>query len=167
VKAAPKALLIGLLCFARNGSSGEVQKRAQRSTIGVDLKASARRAAAMNAFLTSILVDVLDPIATRAGVGESVTLARRHLIGQIEDSGLVRYHGRPDGPTIGRLGCVISPDADDTALVWRLAPRRPELLRGCLDPGRDPNPTDLGVQMHVLLPLARADPPAARRESPR
>ena len=30
--------------------------------------------------------------------------------------GLVRYHGLPDSPTIGTLGCVITPDADDTAL---------------------------------------------------
>jgi hypothetical protein len=32
----------------------------------------------------------------------------------------------------------------------------------CLDPGRDPNPTDLGIQMHVLLFLAQADPEAGR-----
>ena len=83
----------------------------------------------------------------------------------------------------------ISPDADDTALVWRIAPGpNPERLRAalatlgryrtaeglyrtwlsprdhyqCIDPGRDPNPADVVIQMHVLMLLARADPPAAR-----
>jgi hypothetical protein len=32
----------------------------------------------------------------------------------------------------------------------------------CVDPGRDPNPADVGIQMHVLLLLAQVDPPAAR-----
>ena len=84
---------------------------------------------------------------------------------------------------------MISPDADDTALVWRIAPSaKPERLRSalatlgryrtteglyrtwlsprdryqCIDPGRDPNPADVAIQMHVLMLLARADPPAAR-----
>ncbi|HZF10445.1 MAG TPA: hypothetical protein VFE33_16770, partial [Thermoanaerobaculia bacterium] len=106
--------------------------------------------------------------------------------------GLVRYHGLPDAPGIGTLGCAITPDADDTALVWRLAPghdrrrrrRLPAALATlhryrtreglyrtwlapreayqCLDPGRDPNPADLGIQMHVLLLLAQVQPPAGR-----
>lgn len=143
----------------------------------------------MNTFLTSMLVDVLDPVAAEAGLGEVLRRARSHPTEQIEGDGLVRYHGLSDGPTIGWLGCVISPDADDTALVWRIAPApKPELLgaaiatlgqyqtaeglyrtwlssRGhyrCIDPGSDPNPTDVAIQMHVLLLLARADPPAAR-----
>jgi hypothetical protein len=143
----------------------------------------------MNTFLTATLVDMLDPVAGQAGIGEVLGRARRHLAAQVEDDGLVRYHGVPGGPTIGWLGCVISPDADDTALVWRIAPpAKPDLLRGalatleryrtpqglyrtwlsprgdfqCIDPGRDPNPTDLVIQMHVLQLLARADPPAAR-----
>jgi hypothetical protein len=183
----------------------------------MDLSASARRAAAlleahqqpegywltsftsvprferpseeMNTFLTATLVDMLDPIAADAGLGESVAGARRHLAAQIEASGLVRYHGLPEAPTIGRLGCVISADADDTALVWRLAPsENAELLRTaletlrqyrtdeglyrtwlaprdryeCIDPGREANPTDVVIQMHVLQLLAREDPPAAR-----
>lgn len=143
----------------------------------------------MNTFLTATLVDLLDPVPADAGIGEVLGRARRHLTAQIEGDGLVRYHGLPGGPTIGWLGCVISPDADDTALVWRIAPAgTPDLLRGalatlgryrtpeglyrtwlsprgryqCLDPGRDPNPTDVVIQMHVLQLLASADPPAAR-----
>jgi len=143
----------------------------------------------MNTFLTAMLVDLLEPVETAAGLGENLQRARRHLAAQIEPSGLVRYHGRPDAPTIPALGCAITPDADDTALVWRLAPgERREMLPAalavldryrtgdglyrtwlaprdryqCIDPGRDPNPADAGIQMHVLLLLAQADPPAAR-----
>jgi hypothetical protein len=143
----------------------------------------------MNTFLTAVMVDLLDPVATAVGLDESVRRARRHLTGQIEPSGLVRYHGLPDAPTIGSLGCVITPDADDTALVWRIAPGKPAgslaaalavldryltaegLYRTwlaprdryqCIDPGKDPNPVDVGIQMHILMLLAKADPPAAR-----
>ena len=143
----------------------------------------------MNTFLTAMMIDLLDPVAAAAGVGGSLARARAHLEGQIEASGLVRYHGRPDGPTIPSLGCAITPDADDTSLVWRLAggDRRALLPRAlavlaqyrtreglyrtwlapreryeCIDPGKDPNPTDAGIQMHVFLLLAQAEPPAAR-----
>jgi hypothetical protein len=144
----------------------------------------------MNTFLTAMLVDLLSPVAHQRGLDEMVERARRHLAAQIESNGLVRYHGLPDGPTIGKLGCVITPDADDTALVWRIAgpgagdPRQPTMLaalaryrdaRGlyrtwlapqnqyqCLDPGSDPNPTDIGIQLHVYLMLRELDPPAAQ-----
>ncbi|HEY6324625.1 MAG TPA: hypothetical protein VJA16_24025, partial [Thermoanaerobaculia bacterium] len=143
----------------------------------------------MNTFLTSMIVDLLAPVATAGGLGEDLERARRHLAGQIEASGLVRYHGLPDAPTIPALGCAITPDADDTALVWRIAAggeraRLPAALSvleryrtrdglyrtwlaprdryQCIDPGRDPNPADVGIQMHVLLLLAQVDPPAAR-----
>lgn len=143
----------------------------------------------MNTYLTAVLVDLLDPVAESAGLDESLRRARSHLTAQIEPNGLVRYHGLPDAPTIGTLGCAITPDADDTALVWRIAPgRSPASLRTaldvlgdyrtsaglyrtwlaprdryqCIDPGKDPNPPDVGIQMHVLLLLAQADPPAAR-----
>jgi hypothetical protein len=151
----------------------------------------------MNVFLTSMIVDLLAPVAETAGLGESVQRARRHLAAELEDSGLARYHGRPDGPTIPALGCAISPDADDTALLWRLTAGWPADGHGrqdrsrllasalatlrryrtdeglyrtwlaprasyrCIDPGRDPNPADGGIQMHVFLFLAQADPPAA------
>ena len=77
----------------------------------------------MNTFLTAMLVDLLSPIARERGLGDVVERARRHLATQIESNGLVRYHGLPDGPTIGTLGCVITPDVDDTALAWRIAGR--------------------------------------------
>jgi hypothetical protein len=144
----------------------------------------------MNTYLTSMLVDLLSPIARRRSLDDVVERARRHLAAQIESDGLVRYHGLPDGPTIGRLGCVITPDTDDTALAWRVAgrgaddPRRRRMLgalaryrdaRGlyrtwlapqeeyqCLNPGRDPNPADIAIQMHLYLMLRELDPPAAR-----
>jgi hypothetical protein len=144
----------------------------------------------MNTFLTSILVDLLSPVAHERGLDDVLERARRHLAAQIESSGLVRYHGLPDAPTIGKLGCVITPDADDTALAWRVAgpgagdSRRQRMLeelaryrdaRGlyrtwlapqnqyqCLDPGRDPDPADAVIQMHIYLMLRELDPPAAQ-----
>ena len=142
----------------------------------------------MNTFLTAMMVDMLSPIAREYGLNDVVDRARQHLGTQIESDGLVRYHGLPDAPTIGTLGCVITPDADDTALAWRIAgnvtdPRRQRMLgelaryrdeRGlyrtwlaprdryeCLDPGREENPADATIQMHVYLMLRELDPPAA------
>jgi hypothetical protein len=152
----------------------------------------------MNTYLTSMLVDLLSPVARQGSLDDVVERARRHLAAQIESNGLVRYHGLPGGPTIGTLGCVITPDADDTALAWRIAgriagfgagdPQRQVMLqlmlgelahyrdaRGfyrtwlapqnqyqCLDPGSDPNPPDIAINMHVYLMLRELDPPAAR-----
>ena len=144
----------------------------------------------LNTFLTSTLVDLLAPVAPSQGLDAALERARAHLAAQIESNGLVRYHGLPDGPTIGKLGCAITPDADDTALVWRIAgggagdPRRQPMLdelaryrdaRGfyrtwlaprkhyrCLDPGSDPNPTDIAIQLHVYLMLRELDPPSAQ-----
>ena len=143
----------------------------------------------MNTFLNAVAIDLAAPVAEEAGLAGVLGRARDFLASQIEAGGLVRYHGRPDAPTIGSLGCAITPDADDTALVWRVAPgERPELLPmalatlsrfrtadglyrtwlaprdryQCIDPGKDPNPVDIGIQMHVLMLLAQADPPAAR-----
>ncbi len=143
----------------------------------------------MNTYLTALLVDLLDPVASTAGLSDSLQRARQHLTSQIEDSGLVRYHGRPDAPTIGTLGCAITPDADDTALVWRIAPGpdirqltaalatinqyrtadglyrtwlAPRAAYQCLDPGSDPDPADIAIQMHVLQLLAKVRPPAGR-----
>jgi hypothetical protein len=147
----------------------------------------------MNTFLTAFLLDLLDPLAVTSGLGENLQRARQHLTAQIEAGGLVRYHGLPDAPGVisekGTLGCAITPDTDDTALVWRLAPSRdrrrlpaalatirqyrtreglyrtwlaPREAYQCLDPGSDPNPADLAIQMHLLLLLAEEQPPAAR-----
>jgi hypothetical protein len=144
----------------------------------------------MNTFLTSMLVDLISPVARERGLDDVVGRARRHLAAQIESDGLVRYHGLPDGPTIGTLGIVITPDADDTALAWRISGHRagdprlrlmlaelgryrderglyrtwlaPQKKYQGLDPGRNPNPTDIAIQMHVYLMLHQFDPPAAR-----
>lgn len=143
----------------------------------------------MNTFLTALMIDLLDPLAATNNLAGTLQRGRAHLTAQIEHDGLVRYHGRPDGPGIGTLGCAITPDSDDTALAWRLAPgadrkqlasaldvmrryRTPEGLYRtwlapahayqCIDPGSDPDPADIAIQMHVLLLLAKADPQAAR-----
>ena len=144
----------------------------------------------MNTFLTSMLVDLLSPVARQRGLDQVVERARRHLAAQIESNGLVRYHGLPEGPTIGKLGCVITPDADDTALAWRIAgpgadDSRQQLVLAelaryrdakglyrtwlapqeqyqCINPGSDPNPADIAIQMHVYLMLRELDEPAAQ-----
>ena len=144
----------------------------------------------LNTFTNVVLIDLLDPVAKQAGVTALLERARAFLGAQIEADGLVRYHGRADAVTRGPVWrCVITPDADDTALVWRVAPGANRELRSkalatlgefraanglyrtwlapqaryqCIDPGRDPNPTDIGIQMNVLLLLAEADRPAAQ-----
>jgi hypothetical protein len=142
----------------------------------------------MNTYLNAVILDVLNPVAEAAGASDMLARARQFLANQIEQGGLVRYHGRPDAPTIGTLGCAITPDSDDTALTWRVAPSDKAELRQsalatmtefkradglyrtwlaprekyqCLDPGHDPNPADVGIQMHILLFLEQADKPAA------
>jgi len=145
----------------------------------------------MNTFLTAMMVDFLSPVARARGLDDAMERARAHLGAQIESDGLVRYHGRPDGPTIGKLGCAITPDADDTALAWRIVrpgasdPRRQKMLdelaryrdaRGlyrtwlaprdryqCLDPGNDPNPADATIQMHMYMMMRELDPATASR----
>ncbi len=143
----------------------------------------------MNTFLTAIMIDFISPVAHGYGLDDSVERARRHLAAQIESDGLVRYHGLPDAPTINKLGYVITPDADDTALAWRITgnaddarcqPMLKQLAayrdsRGLyrtwlapqeqyqsLNPGRDPNPADATIQMHIYLMLRLLDPPAAK-----
>ncbi|WP_418147282.1 hypothetical protein ABL850_11140 [Variovorax paradoxus] len=142
----------------------------------------------LNTYLNAIMIDLVGPIAHVAQMDKMLARARGFLTRQIESNGLVRYHGRPDGSTIGVLGCAITPDSDDTALVWRVAPsedrtklatamrimRRfstddglfrtwlaPRSDYRCLDPGADPNPADIGIQMHIYLLLAQEDPSAA------
>jgi hypothetical protein len=143
----------------------------------------------LNIFVIAAILDILKPVQADAGLTENVMSAERFLSEQIEASGLVRYHGRPDLPTIGTLGCAITPDADDTSLVWRIAPsqhsellpmalatlqmfRTPQGLYRtwlatqdhyqCIDPGRDPDPVDATIQMHVFMLLSQVNPPAAR-----
>lgn len=141
----------------------------------------------MNTFLTAVITDLLSPLATDGGLQDSCDRARRHLAAQIEGDGLVRYHGRPEliPPS---MGYPITPDADDTALAWRVAgmPATPLLSRAlavlaqyrtpeglyrtwlspkeryvAIDPGADPNPADACIQMHVLMFLDLYDRAAA------
>jgi hypothetical protein len=142
----------------------------------------------LNTFTNAVMIDILDPVAKDAGIAGVLGRTRAFLANQIEADGLVRYHGLPDAPTMWKLGCVITPDSDDTALVWRISPgaNRELLARAlatlgqfrttdglyrtwlapqdrykCIDPGRDPNPADIAIQMHVLMLLAQVDAPAA------
>lgn len=142
----------------------------------------------LNIFLNAIMLDVAGPAATTLPVKEMLARTRVFLASQIEANGLVRYHGKPDAGNMGAPPCAITPDADDTALVWRAAPgtnrdllkealatmdrfRRPDGLYRtwladradykCLNPGSDPNPADIGIQMNIFMLLAQVDPPAA------
>ena len=149
----------------------------------------------MNVFVTAMIHELLQPVAKRAaaksaGFEDTLSRARRHLRDQIEPNGLVRYHGRPDSPTLPHHGCVITPDADDTALAWTIAGTETDGRLGAalktlksyrdpnglyrtwlapreeyvsIDTGADPNPPDVTIQMHVLMFLDRFDPPAAQR----
>lgn len=142
-----------------------------------------------NTYVSSMVVSLLDPVASRAGLDDVLEQARNLLRGQIEETGLVRYYGRPDLTDIPRLWCKdITPDADDTALVWLVAPsderaRLDSMLRTfkiyrtpegfyhtwlappeeyrCIIPGDDPNPIDVGLQMHLFLLFMRYDPESA------
>jgi hypothetical protein len=145
----------------------------------------------VNVFVPAVIVDLLAPVAPNMDLVDVVGKAHRWLSAQIEETGLVRYHGNP-GP-VANPGCELPPDSDDTALVWRLAPRNETALRDAaqraidryrtedglyrvwLAPdesyrcfyskysGREFNPVDVAVQMHVHLFLAVHDSEAALR----
>lgn len=142
----------------------------------------------MNTFTTAVLLDLLRPLAGTRSLAENLLRARQHLTAQIEAGGLVRYHGLPNGPGIGTLGCAITPDTDNTALVWRLAPDSDRTRLGlalatisrfrtndglyrtwlasqdrfeCIDPGADPDPADIVIQFHLLQLLATERPAEA------
>jgi hypothetical protein len=146
--------------------------------------------AEVNVFVPALMVELLEPAAKEMGLTDVVERARAWLSVQIEETGLVRYHGNP-GP-VANPGCELPPDSDDTALVWRLAPRSETALRDAaratidkyrtdgglyrvwLAPedvykcfykysGRELNPSDVAIQMHLYLFFARYDPEAARR----
>ena len=143
----------------------------------------------LNTFTNALLVDLLDPVAEEPGVAALTAKARAFLSSQIEEDGLVRYHGRPGAfANLGFWTCHITQDPDDTALAWRIAPLDDTRLRTkalatmteyrapnglyrtwlapqsqyqCINPGSDPNPTDIGIQLNIHVLLAGVDPPAA------
>lgn len=147
----------------------------------------------VNVFTPAVMIDLLDPVARELGLTGELERARAYLRRQIEATGLVRYHGDPGPVPAAHRGCELPPDADDTALVWRIAPvpdgqrlsaaRREieryrddhELYRTWLADtdayrcfytryaGRQWNPPDVAVEMHVYLFLAEHDARAAGR----
>ncbi len=145
----------------------------------------------VNVFTPAVIVDLLDPVAREVGLTGELTRGREYLRRQIEGTGLVRYHGNPG--VVANPGCEIPPDADDTALVWRIAPKPDEQLRSAARheieryrdddglyrtwlagddayrcfysryAGHEWNPPDVAVEMHIYLFLAGHDARAARR----
>jgi len=132
-------------------------------------------------------VDSARPSVYRRRFEDTLRRARAHLTAQIEAGGLVRYHGGLTVPASGLWVCHYA-RYDDTALVWRLAPA-PDRARlatalATIDryrtpggsiahgsrrvslpvprSGRDPNPTDIAIQMHLLLLLSEVRPAAGR-----
>ena len=146
-----------------------------------------------NVFTPAVMVDLLSPVERETGLGPEVARARTYLRRQIEPSGLVRYHGASGPIEAAGRGCELPPDADDTALAWRIAPlsdkaRLASALREIeryRDPdglyrtwlagedtyrcfygryaGKERNPPDVAVEMHVYLFLAEHDRVAADR----
>jgi len=147
----------------------------------------------LNVFMPAVIIDLLDPVSRETGLNDVLSRARRYLRRQIEASGLVRYHGAPGTVDPAQRGCELPPDADDTALLWRIAPRpekrlmfaaRREIERYRTDDGLyrtwladegtsrcfygrfagiEWNPADVAVEMHVYLFLVGHDPAAAGR----
>jgi hypothetical protein len=147
----------------------------------------------LNVFTPAVIVDLLDPVSRETGLTDVIARARGYLRRQIEATGLVRYHGAPGTIDPAQRGCELPSDADDTALLWRIAPRpekrlmsaaRHEIERYRTDDGlyrtwladegthrcfysryagSEPNPPDVAVEMHVYLFLAGHDPAAAGR----
>ncbi len=145
----------------------------------------------LNVFTPAVIVDLLDPVSRETGLTDVLARAREYLRHQIEATGLVRYHGAPGSIDPAQRGCELPPDADDTALVWRIAPRgerglmsdaRREIERYRTDDGlyrtwladegtyrcfysryagSEWNPPDVAVEMHIYLFLAAHDPAAA------
>jgi len=153
------ALLVVALLAVAVGAGVSLRGRAGASTVESLRPAAARAAAALrahqladgswptalttgqvfegpgaevNAFVPSMIVDLLGPVAAEAGLAdaglsEAMARGRAWLTSRIEPSGLVRYLRVPESAV--RAGYEIPPDTDDTALVWRLAPGKDAALR--------------------------------------
>ena len=188
----PQSPPVDLAAAARSAGAA-IRKNQQRGGYWLALHTPvpqfAGSGAEVSICLTSVLVHVLDPLAS-AGLSDVLKRARRFLAGEIEDTGLVRYYGRPE-ERIPDPGCTrLPPDADDTSLAWgAVAPGGDPKLLGralaafkkhrtseglyqtwlaepnelvCFNPGGVPNPADVGVQLHVYTLLTKTDPAAAR-----
>jgi hypothetical protein len=136
------------------------------------------------------MIDLLHPVADRMNLAAALERARAYTESQIDDRGVVQFHPLVNPILKTAPSCThITPDADDTALAWTLA-RKPnsdrladalQILRSfqtedglfrtwlsdekdfqCLVPGADPNPPDIGINLHVYLFLLRYDDAAAR-----
>ncbi len=144
----------------------------------------------VNTFLQPIMIALLQPLTEQIDLKETLHRARHYALGQIEETGLVRFSPSFDPLRKGPAACPdMTPDADDTALAWSLAQtinsgrlalalaklrafRTPGgLFRTwlaeekdfrCLAPGTDPNPADIGINFHVYLFLSRHDHDASR-----
>ncbi len=138
-------------------------------------------ASEQNTFVPCIVASLLQSMPASRAVRAASQRAIAALADQRDAGGLVSYYGRPT---------VITPDADDTALVWTLAAGgagsgqaavvaalnahrsanglyrtwlADESSFVAVNTGRDANPTDIGIQLDVLVFLARSDPAAAAR----
>ena len=138
-----------------------------------------RPATEVNTFVPALIVVLLDPVTSAGPLRQALDRAKADLADQVEGDGTVRYYGRP--------GSAITADADDTSLVWAMAPNSAASLALALkrlkanqtpdglyrtwlapakdlvgvNPGRDPNPPDLGIQLDVLCLLGKVDKSAA------
>jgi hypothetical protein len=119
----------------------------------------------MNVFVTAMIVDALGPAVGATGLEENLERARRHLPRlrhharrrhgpRLEDRRPGR--GRAAGERPGSAEIVPNPGGTLPHLAG------PQAEYVSIDPGEDPNPPDVGIQMHVLTFLARFDPTAAR-----
>jgi hypothetical protein len=147
----------------------------------------------VNVFTPAVMIDLLDPVGRETGLSAELARAKAYLRRQVEATGLVRYHGNPGPIDPAQRGCELPPDADDTALVWRIAPPSDRRLlaaaRRTIEryadgdglyrtwladdeayrcfyeryAGREWNPADVAIEMHVYLFLAAHDRPAAGR----
>ena len=126
-------------------------------------------------YVQALVLQVLGPASGAYGLQRQVDAAQHFLQGQIEVTGLVRFHGLPSQSEQERGLC---PDIDDTSLVWLSAPPPDKgLLVSVLDrfderrlasglyetwlrsgrgaacnlPARHLPRVDSGVQVHLLL----------------
>ena len=75
----------------------------------------------VNVWTPSLMVEILEPITQETNLEKEMDSAISYLQDQYESDGTVRYHGKGSD--------ILPPDADDTALIWRSAPKEDVDLR--------------------------------------